>query len=121
MKKQFRHKLIFLGFIALFINLGKVCANKISCDTDYSKNSTLTIHSFVTNNALNTTPLIVENNLEYDDSQIAQQNISSLGNPLQSFHLLFGYEDYLSQKRGMFHYSLHFPIKRYLLNCIFLI
>jgi hypothetical protein len=121
MKTQLVYKLIFLGFMALFMNLGKLCANDVSQNTDFSKNSTLKIYSFVTNNALNNTPLIVENDLEYNDSQTFQQNPVSSDNTTQSFYLLFGYNNYFSKKIVICHLLLHFPIKRYLLNCIFLI
>jgi hypothetical protein len=121
MKLQLAHKLIFLGFIALFMNLGKLCANDVSHNTDFSKNSTVKIFSFVTENALNNTPLIVENDLEYDDSQTFQQNTFSSDNTTQSFDLLFGYNNYFSKNTFIPPFLIYFPIKRYLLNCIFLI
>lgn len=65
--------------------------------------------------------LIVETDLEYEDSHISQQDTPSLNNLIQPFDLLFGYKNHLSQKTGIFRHLLHFPVKRYLLNCIFLI
>ena len=61
----------------MFMNLGKLCANDVSFQPKYFKNSTSIIHSFDVKNVVNTTPLIVENDLEYDDSQSFQQDDSS--------------------------------------------
>lgn len=121
METQLVHKLIFLGSMALFMNLGKLCANDVSHKISYSKISTLTIHSFTTKNVINSIPLAVESDLEYDDSQIMQHNLASSDNIIQSLDLLFCYNNYLSPKIMRYHYLLHFPVKRYLLNCIFLI
>lgn len=121
MKKHLVHKRIFLGFIVSFMNFGKLWANDVSNHTNFSKNSNLTIHTFVTKNALNTTPLIVETDLEYDDSQTFQQNSFSSDNTIQSLSLLFGYNDYSSKNVANFHAIQYLSIKRYLLNCIFLI
>ena len=103
------------------MNLGKLYANDVSDDTSYSKNSTLKIYSVVTKNALNTTPLIVENDLEYDDSQTFQQYTPSSDNTIQSLNLLIRYKNYFSKKIVFVHFLLYFPVRRYLLNCIFLI
>ena len=120
MKLQLAHKLIFLGFLTLFMNLEKLRANDISYNTNFSKDSTLKTYAFTTKNALNTTPLIVENDLEYNDSQTFQQNTSA-DNAIYSLSLLFGYNNYFSKKIVTGHFLLCFPTKRYLLNCIFLI
>ena len=121
MELRILHKIIFLGFIITFMSLGKVCANDVSFQPKYFKNSTSTIHCFDIKNVLNTTPLMVENDLEYDESKSFQQTYSSSDNTIQNFNLLFRFNSFLSQKKVFSHSLLHFPVKRYLLNCIFLI
>ena len=121
MKLGILHKIIFLGFIILFINFGEICANNVSFQIKYFKNSTSIIHSFDVKNVLNTTHLIIENDLEYDDSHSFQQNDSSSDNTIQNFNLLFRFNSFLSQKIALSHPLPYFPLKRYLLNCIFLI
>ena len=121
MKLSTLHKITFLGFIIAFMSLGKVWANDVSFQPKSFKNSTSIIHFFNIKNVLNATPLIVENDLEYDDSQSFQQNDSSSDNTIQYFGLLFRLNSFFSQKIVIPYFLLHFPIKKYLLHCIFLI
>ena len=103
------------------MSLGKVCANNVSFQPKSFKNSTSIIHSFDVKNVLNTTPLIVENDLEDDDCRSFQQNDSSSDNTIQDFSLLFRLNSFLSQKTAFSNFLLYFPVKKYLLYCIFLI
>lgn len=119
MRIQSIHKMFFLGLIISFMSFGNV--NALGFSSHLSKNISSNIHCFVYKTTLNTTPLIVETDLDYEDSHVSQQNAPSLSNLIQSLDLLSGYKNHLSQKIGIFHYLLHFPVKRYLLNCIFLI
>lgn len=121
MKPPLIYKIFFLGFIALFMNLGKLCANDVSHNSDCSKNASLTIYSFTKKNVFNATPVIVESDLEYDDSQTVHHTSCTSDNISHSLDLLFGYNNYLSPKTVISHFPLQFPVKRYLLNCIFLI
>ncbi len=121
MKTQLVHKFIFLGFMVLLMNVGKLCANDVCRDTDFSKRTTIKIFFSVTKNVLSTTLLIVGNDLEYDDSQAFQQNLFSSDNTTQSFDSLFVYNNYFSKKIVIHHFLPYFSTKRYLLNCIFLI
>ena len=121
MKSLTLHKVIFLGFIIILMSLGKVCANNVSFQPESFKNSTSIIHSFDVKNVLNTTPLIVENDLEDDDSLSFQQNDDSSDNTIQCFGLLFRFNSLLSKKVLFSHFLPYFPLKRYLLYCIFLI
>ena len=121
MKLRTLHKTIFLGFIIAFMSLGKICANNVSFQIKSFKNSTSTIHSFDVKNVLNTTLIIIENDLEDDDSRSFQQSDSSSDNTIQRFHSLFRFNSFFSQKKVFSHFLPYFPVKRYLLNCIFLI
>ena len=121
MKLGILYKIIFFGFIITLMSLGKVCANDVSFQPKYFKNSTSIIHSFDVKNVLNTTLIIIENDLEDDDSRSFQQNGSSSDNTIQRFDLLFRFNSLLSKKVVFSHFLPYFPLKRYLLYCIFLI
>lgn len=121
MRIQSIHKMFLLGFVISFMNFGNVCAKALDSSSHFSKNTSSNIHCFAYKTTFDATPLIVETVLEYDDSQISQQNAPSLDNLIQPYDLFFGYKNYLPQKISIFYYLLYFPVKRYLLNYIFLI
>lgn len=103
------------------MNSGNAYANVLKYSSHFSENVSSNIHCFIYKTTFDATLLTVETDLEYEDSRISQKNTPYLGNLIQSFDLSFGYKNYLSQKIGVLHYSLHSPVNRYLLNCVFLI
>ena len=111
----------FLGFILYFMSSGNAYAKVLESSSHFSENVSSNIHCFIYKTTFDATLLTVETDLEYEGSRISQKNTPYLGNLIQSFDSSFGYKNYLSQKIGAFHYSLHSPVNRYLLNCIFLI
>ena len=117
MKLPLAYKLIFLGFIILFVNFGKLYAK----DGNFSKNTTVKINAFSSKNTSDRTPFMVENDLEFNDAHTFQQNFSASDNTTQSLDLLLVHHEYFSKKIAIFSFLLYFPIKRYVLNCIFLI
>ena len=117
MKSLALHKITFLGFIIVFMNLGKIW----DYDVVISKNNALNINYFSCKSTADNHLLGIQTDLEYDESQSFQQSDSSSDNTIQHFDLLFRFNNFLLKKIALSHFLLYFPTKKYLLNCIFLI
>lgn len=122
MKIQAIHKMFFLGLIISFMTIGNGCAKVLNSSSHFCKKKISDIHYFFYKTVFNAIPVMIEKDLECDDSQLSAQNASSLDSSIQLYDFLFfSHKNHLSLKIATFDFSLHFYIKRYLLNCIFLI
>lgn len=99
MKIQAIHKMFFLGLIISFMNVGSGSAKVLDSASHFSNKTPSDIHYFFYKSVFNATPVMIEKDLEYDDSQLSAQNTSPLDSSIQLYDFLFfGHKNYLSLK-----------------------